>query len=164
MPVDPGRHWLEAGITGLARQREWDAVVTVEAPGEPGDEAELVVLADGRALVESGPAGHDPGPLVAALAPSMAPPYRAVARRRKDLWAVGAVAIEVVELLPDVRGNDLELTWDGAEQRLAVDGLPADPSSATALERLARHREKGQYVARAHRLEGDLWEVLVLPL
>ena len=30
MPVDPGRHWLEAGITGIARQREWDAVVTVD--------------------------------------------------------------------------------------------------------------------------------------
>jgi hypothetical protein len=164
MPLDPGRHWLEAGITGLARQREWDAVVTVEAPGEAGDEAELVVLADGRVVVESSARELDPGPLVAALAPSVAPPYRAVARRRGDLWAVGAVAIEVVELLPSLRGDDLELTWDGAEQRLAVDGLPADPASATALERLATHREKGQYVARAHRLQDDLWEVLVLPL
>ena len=63
-PVDPGPHWLEAGITGLSRQREWDAVATADAPGEPGDEAELVVLADGRVLVEHGPSGLDPTPLV----------------------------------------------------------------------------------------------------
>ena len=30
-PIDPGSHWLEAGITGLARQREWDAVATADA-------------------------------------------------------------------------------------------------------------------------------------
>ncbi len=31
MPLDPGRHWLAAGITGIPRQREWDAVATVHA-------------------------------------------------------------------------------------------------------------------------------------
>ena len=52
MPVDPGRHWLEAGITGIARVREWDAVVTVSASGVPGDEAEFVALPDGRLVGE----------------------------------------------------------------------------------------------------------------
>jgi hypothetical protein len=164
MPVDPGRHWLEAGITGLARQREWDVVVTVDAPGEAGEEAELVVLADGSVVVESGPQGFDPAPVAAALEPSLAPPYRAVALRREELWAVGAREIEVVELRPDPRGDDLELAWDGAVQRLVIDGLPADPSTVPALERLATGREKGQYAAHAHRLRNDLWEVLVLPL
>jgi hypothetical protein len=164
MPVDPGRHWLEAGITGLARQREWDVVVTVEAPGEAGDEAELVVLADGRVVIESGPAAFDSAPLVAALGQSIAPPYRAVARRRQDLWAVGAREIEVVELYPSPRGDDLELTSDGLVLQLSVDGIPADPVAATALEHLAAGRERGQYAAHAHRVEGDLWEVLVLPL
>lgn len=164
MPVDPGRHWLEAGITGLARQREWDVVVTVEAPGEAGDEAELVVLADGRVVIESGPATFDPAPVAAALGQSIAPPYRAVARRREGLWAVGAREIEVVELHPSPRGEDLELTSDGVVLHLAVDGMPADPTAAAALERLAAGRERGQYAAHAHRVEGDLWEVLVLPL
>ena len=50
-PLDPGSHRLEAGITGLARQREWDAVATADAPGLPGDEAEFVALSDGRLLV-----------------------------------------------------------------------------------------------------------------
>mgnify|MGYP006173798901 CR=1 FL=1 len=29
--LDPAREWLAAGITGLARGREWDAVATAEA-------------------------------------------------------------------------------------------------------------------------------------
>ena len=163
-PIDPGTHWLEAGITGLARQREWDAVATAEAPGSPGDEAEFVALADGRVLVAVAPDGFDSAPLAAALEGSIEPPYRAVARRRPELWAVGASAIEVVRLDPDPRGDDLELTWDGATLTLVVDGMPADPGSASALEELASAREDGSYAAHAGRLDGDLWEILILPL
>ncbi len=162
-PVDPGPHWLEAGITGLSRQREWDAVATADAPGEPGDEAELVVLADGRVLVEHGPSGLDPTPLVDALVRARAP-YRAVGVRREELWAVGARAIEVERLDPDPPGRDLELTWNGSVLALSVDGRPTDAGAAAALERLAAARERGSYAAHAHRLVDDLWEVLVLPL
>ena len=164
MPVDPGRHWLAAGITGLARQREWDAVATVEAPGQLGDELELVVLPDGRALVEAGPAGLDATPFTDAVAGSLSPPYRAVAVRRDRVWAVGACAIEVAELHPDPAGDDLELAWDGSSHQLVVDGMPVGVAGAVALERLAAARERGSYAAHAHRLERDLWEVLVLPL
>lgn len=163
-PVDPGEHWLAAGITGLPRQREWDAVATAGAPGEPGAEAEFVALADGRVLVEAGPGGFDPAPLVAALEGAIAPPYRATAFRRPELWAVGATAIEVARLDPDPRGNDLELTWDGSTLVLTEDGRPSDPTNAQALESLARESESGPYAASAHRLDGDLFEVLVLPL
>ena len=163
-PIDPGSHWLEAGITGLARQREWDAVATAEAPGTPGDEAEFVALADGRFLVDSGPNGFDPAPLASSLEGSIAAPYRALALRRPELWAVGASAIEVVRLDPDPRGDDLELTWDGTTLSLIRGGIPADPSAASALERLAASREQGSYAAHAGRLDGDLWEILVLPL
>lgn len=163
-PVDPGSHWLEAGITGLARQREWDAVATADAPGSTGDEAEFVALADGRLLVKAGPEGFDPTPLAAALEGAMEGPYRALAIRRAELWAVGASAIEVVRLDPDPRGDDLELTWDGSTLALVADGLPADPSNAAALERLAAAREEGLYAAHAGRLDGDLWEILILPL
>jgi hypothetical protein len=164
VPVDPGRHWLEAGITGIARPREWDAVVTVSAPGVAGDEAEFVALPDGRLVAEGG-GGSDPSPFAAALAGAIEPPYRAVAVRRENLWAVGAVSIEVVELGPGPRGTDLELTWDGSTLSLSVDTLPADPAQADALERLASARLHGRpYAARAHRLVGELWEILVLPL
>jgi hypothetical protein len=164
VPVDPGPHWLEAGITGIARLREWDAVVTVSAPGVPGDEAEFVVLPDGR-LIAEGDHRPDPSAFAAALAGAIEPPYRAVAVRRESVWAVGAVAIEVAELAPSPRGTDLELTWDGSMLSLTVDTLPADPAQADALERIASARQPGRsYAARAHRLAGELWEILVLPL
>jgi hypothetical protein len=164
VPVDPGQHWLEAGITGIARPREWDAVVTADAPGMPGDEAEFVALPDGR-LVVQGEHRLDPAPLAAALAAAIDPPYRAVAVRRAALWAVGAVSIEVAALSPSPRGGDLELTWDGATLALTIDTLPADPAQADALERIASMRRRGgPYSATAHRLADDLWEILVLPL
>jgi hypothetical protein len=164
VPLDPGRHWLEAGITGIARAREWDAVVTVSAPGVVGEEAEFVALADGR-LVAEGEHGLDPSPFAAALEGALERPYRAVAVRRESVWAVGAVSIEVAELAPDPRGTDLELTWDGTTLSLTVDTLPVDPANADALERVASARVHGRpYSARAHRLAGALWEILVLPL
>jgi len=164
VPVDPSRHWLEAGITRIARVREWDAVVTVSASGVPGDEAEFVALPDGR-LVGEGDRQLDPSPFAAALEGAIEVPYRAVAVRREGVWAVGAVSIEVVELTPAPRGTDLELTWDGSTLSLTVDTLPADPAQADALERAASARLRGRpYAATAHRLAGELWEILVLPL
>jgi hypothetical protein len=164
LPLDPGRNWLASGITGLARQREWDAVATTEAPGSEGDEAEFVVLPDGRILVESPEHGFDAAPLAAALEGEIEPPYRAFAVRRPELWAVGAVGIGVARLEPDPRSDDLELTWNGESLELVADGMPADPSSAAPLERIAAEREEGPYAAHAHRLDGDLFELLVLPL
>ena len=163
-PVDPGEHWLAAGITGLPRQREWDAVATAEAPGAPGEEVEFIALADGRLLLEEAPQGFDPAPLAAALEGAIEPPYRAAAFRRPELWAVGATAIEVARLGPDPGGDDLDLTWDGTTLALTLDGRPVDPSAAPALERIAAEQEDGAYAAHAHRLADDLFELLVLPL
>lgn len=164
MPLDPGRNWLAAGITGLARQREWDVVATTEGPGAAGDEVEFVALPDGTIVVETAAGDVDPDTLAGALAPSIDAPYRAVAIRREDLWAIGARAIDVVRLEPSPDADDLELTWDGSILALVSDRMPADPGRAAALERLARDRQQGSYAARAHRLADDLWEVLVLPL
>lgn len=163
-PLDPGEHWLEAGITGLARQREWDAFATVDAAGAEGDEAAFVTLADGRIVVEESPDGFDPAAFAAALEGAIEPPYRALARRRPDVWAIGASSIEVVRLRPDPRGDDLELTSDGETVSLRVDAMPAGPEGAEALRVLAESRETGAYAAHAHRLADDLWEVLILPL
>ncbi len=162
MPIDPGRDWLAAGITGLQRQREWDAVATSEGDGAPGDEVAFIALADMTFVPESGAA--DPAPFAKALGESIEPPYRALAVRRSDVWAVGAVAIEVARLDPDPRGGELELSWNGSELALTIDGLPANPSGASALERIAADRVSGAYAAHAHRVRGDLWELSVLAL
>lgn len=164
LPLDPGEHWLAAGITGLPRQREWDSVATVDAPGSEGEEASFVALADGRLLVEDAPPGFEPALFAASLAGSIEPPYRALARRRPEVWAVGASSIEVVRLDPEPRGDDLELTFDGETVSLRVDDLPSGAERADALRVLAEAREDGAYAAHAHRLVGDLWEVLILPL
>ena len=73
LPHDPGPHWGEVGIHGLHRPREWDLVVTVEAPEMAGDELWLVVLPDGRVVVEEG--GGDVSALVASVA--LRRPFRA---------------------------------------------------------------------------------------
>jgi hypothetical protein len=163
-PLDPGRDWLAAGITGLARQREWDAVAMIEGPGDPGDEVQFVALPDGRTRVESAPPGLDAAFLAGALAGSVDPPYRAVAVRRADRWAVGAVGIETAELDPDPGGEELALTWDGETLSLARDTLPTDPGVASALEEIAASRLDGPYAAHASRLEGALWEISILSL
>ena len=161
LPVDPGRHWLEAGITGLARQREWDAVATADAPGSPGDEAEFVALTDGRILVDAGPDGFDPEPLAAALEGAIGRPYRAVGLRREELWAVGASTIETAEL-PFERGSEYELVRSADELSLRIDGVPT-AASVRELERLGEGRS-ATYVVRAKRLAHGLFEIEVEPL
>jgi hypothetical protein len=136
-------------------------VATVDAPGTPGDQVEFVALADGSLIVEEGWAA-DLEAVAAAL--SLAPPFRAVAVRHADVWAVGGSGIEVVQLDPDPAGDDLELSWDGETLALAADGIPVDVERAEALEELASERQRGPYVARARRLDGDLFEVTILPL
>jgi len=157
--LDPSRQWLAAGITGLARSREWDSVVTVEAPGAEGDEIELVVLRDGRVLVERAASATDHAPLVAALSETIAPPYRALAARRPELWVIGAVSIATVELAADVPGDELEVVRDHEGTRVRVDARPA-PERISELDRLGEARASS-YVVRAHRLAGSVFEVEV---
>ena len=65
---------------------------------------ELIALADGRLIVEQGYAA-DPEALAAGLGGSLKRPFRAIAVRRDELWAVGGSAIDVVQLDPDRRGT-----------------------------------------------------------
>jgi hypothetical protein len=161
-PIDPGSHWLEAGITGLARQREWDAVATADAPGAPGDEAEFVALTDGRLLVDAGPDGFDPQPLAAALEGAIERPYRALAMRRPEMWAIGARSIGLLELERDLDGDAVELIRNAEGLTLRVDGLPS-LTHLPELEELGAARFP-TFVVRAQRLEGTFFEVEVEPL
>lgn len=158
LPHDPGPHWGEVGIHGLHRQREWDAVATIELPEVTGDAASFVVLADGQVVSEEGDA--DPAPFGAAVA--LAPPFRARAVRRAGAtWAVAARQIETIELR-DASGGELEIAWDGAERTVRIDGEPT-LGGVPALERLASARYS-TYVVTASRLAADTWEVAVSPL
>jgi hypothetical protein len=140
-PLDPGRGWPEAGITGLARPRDWDAVVLADCPEASGDLLTFVALADGRVLpIEA-------APLARALDDALRRPYRAEAVRRDGtLWAAGGVRIEAVEV--DVPGAATELA-------LVVRAGDEPPFP------LDRRRP---YVLRARRIEGRLWEVETTPL
>jgi hypothetical protein len=151
------------GITGLHRPREWDATAAVEAPALTGDEVDFVVLENGSIVVreEVDPASLQP--LVGALGGELRRPYRARAvRRHEEVWAVAARQIEVVELRPDVEGEELELVSRGGERSLVVDGVRAF-GSIPQLEHLAAGRSP-EYVVHASRVEGSLWEVRISPL
>ena len=127
MPVDPEHGWLPPGITGLSRQREWDAVTTVAAP-ECRRRGRL--RRAGRRQADRGSRDAvDLEALAEALAGSLAPPFRASAVRHDDVWAVGGYAIDVVQLDPDPEGDDLELTWDGETLSLAADGSRSTSSA-----------------------------------
>ena len=161
MTLDPARHWLAAGITGLARQREWDAVATADGPGVVGEDAVFVALADNRFVVEHAADDFSPEPLGAALADSIEAPYRALALRRPEFWVVGASAIEVFEL-GDVRGDVLEVVRDESGTGVRVDGIPS-LDAMPELERRGASRSPF-YVVRASRLVESLFEVEVEPL
>ena len=162
-PVDPGPHCGEAGIHGIPRPREWDAVVTTDAPELTSDELRFVVLDDGTIVVEEGAEEDDPAPLADALDGAVEPPYRAEARRRHhDTWAVGARRIEVVQVADEVDGDELTLTVHDGHRELLVDGAPSFGAVRT-LERWAGERFES-YALIAERLDGDLWEVRVAAL
>jgi hypothetical protein len=158
LPHDPGPHWGEVGIHGLHRQREWDAVATLDRRAE-GDETWFVVLADGTVVGEGGDA--DPASFGDAV--TVAPPFRAHAVRRDGTtWAVAARRIETAELENVPAGDEIEIAWDGSERSVRIDGEPT-LGGVAALERLASARHTTNVVT-AVRLAGATWEIAVSPL
>ena len=147
----------ETGIHGIPRERQYDAVVTTEAPDIEGGTARFVALADGSLLLEEG--DGDLTQLADAIEQEVERPYRAVAVRRDEKrWAVAAHRLQVIEL-PEPGGDEVELAVRGDERTLVIDGNRAF-GTLPDLEALAT----GDAVVRAARLDGDLWEVRVDPL
>ena len=156
-PGPPG--WMETGIHGVPRAREWDAVVTVEAEGVEGEHARFVAL-PGVLVVEE---GEHIEPLANAVDQVAAVPYRAEAERRgESQWAVGIRELDVVELPEDPGGDEITLTVNDGGQELLVDGAHAFAALA-ALERFGEARGPS-YVVRAKRIDGSVWEVEAIPL
>lgn len=147
----------EAGIHGVPRERQYDAVVATDAPDVEGSNARFVGLEDGTLLLEEG--DGDLTALADAIEQEVKRPYRAIAVRRGGArWAVAAHGLRVVEL-PEPGGDEVELALRGEERTLVVDGMRVF-GTLPELEKLA----VGDAVVRASRLEGDLWEVRVDPL
>jgi hypothetical protein len=147
----------EAGIHGVPRRREWDAVTTVEAPALLGDAVHFAALGDGTLVVDEDEPADALAPLADAVERSLDPPYRAEAvRRTRSNWAVAARRIELVEV-PGLQGDDAELVVTRDDRVLRVDGQ-AVLGRAPALE-LAGEGRGSEYVVRAHRVDGDVWEV-----
>lgn len=156
-PPDPRPPWQETGVHGIHAPREWDVTVTGEAAGITGDAARFVALPDGTLLVEEGP-DDSLEPLAALVESRLKPPYRArAARQVDDRWAVQAAKLEVLSLPDAPEGDTIELAHSGDETTLSVDGSPVF-GSLPALE--ARGEREGRdYVVRAERLDGELWEI-----
>ena len=158
--------WDKAGIHGLARPRQWDAMATVNAPDLRGDEFSFVALGGERLIVEAGGDVTRPAlvPLVEAIEESLAAPYRAEAvRQTAEVWAVAARSIEVAELPPGTPGETVTISGQGGDRTTLVDGEEW-LASLPALEAIAEERGLADYVLQATRLEGDLWEVQASPL
>ncbi len=146
--------WDEPGIHGRQRARRWDTVLTVEAPDLAGDRVEFVALSATELVIVEGEGAVEP--LAEGVERSLDPPYRAEGVRRDgDLWAVGARKIEVVRL-PNIEGEEIELSSHEGERTLLVDGASAF-GSIPALE-------QPEHVVRARRIDGDAWEVESSPL
>jgi hypothetical protein len=161
-PHDTRPRWGAAGIHGIHRFRDWDAVVRVEGVELDAEEVEFVALADGTLLVDED-VEEDLGPFAEAVEADLPPPYRARAvHAGAGAWTVAAEAIELAELDREVEGEQIELTVRDGERLLVVDGAPA-VGSIRELERLGEERGD-DFVVRASRVDGDLWDVRVLPL
>ena len=156
---DPGSRWNEVGIHGLHQTREWDAVVSAEAPGVSGEEVDFVAAPDGVLIVDEDVPGGSLTPLAQAVEEAIDAPYRAHGIHRGGaVWTVGALRIDVVALPAGFAGGELELVSREGQRTLHVDGRPAfEPPPE--LEALAPR--EGDYVIRARRLDATLWEAEV---
>lgn len=164
-PIDVGRDvapWHQAGIHGVARPREWDAVVTVEAD-VPGDIVHFVATDDGTLIIDEDVSDDALQPLADGVETQLNAPYRAEATRRGErLWAVGATKIRVARISDEIGGDTVELAvQEDGGRTVLVDGARTF-GSLPALEALASGMRS--YVIRADRIDDDLWDVKVVPL
>jgi hypothetical protein len=177
-PVDPlALRWVEAGVSGLARRRDWDAVEIVDVPeleGVPLEELRFARLADGTIVSDEAP---PIGPAVLErladrAAEVVRPPFEALAARRTRLqWCVAVREVRLAEIgLPPIQAAELVLAiGPSGEPELLVDGAPPAAmtpeleSAQAILERAGRARYDA-FVARARRVASERWALSVDPL
>jgi hypothetical protein len=151
-----------AGLTGIPRTREWDAVVVTEAPEIRGDEVDFVTLPDGSIIVEDEEGDTPLEPLADAVEERIERPYRARGVRQTGmLWAVSARRIDVAEF--EGPGDVVELARSAEGTTIDVDGERSF-GSVPALERLAEERYGPAFAVHAERIDGNAWEIRGVPL
>jgi hypothetical protein len=143
-------------------QRRWDAMGMADAPLLTGDAVHFVALEDGSIVTEEAVAEGGVDPLAEAIEHQLSAPYRAQGVRDGERWAVTANAIEVTSFAEDIHGDTVELVKRGGQRELTVDEEPTTAAVAS-LEAYGDARA-GDYVARADRIDDDLWEVQISPL
>ena len=130
-----------------------------------GDSVRFVTLTDGTPVLSHDDAEQHDGalrPLQEAVESSIGRPYRIEAvRRGPDLWAVAARRVDLVEA-PGLAGEEAELVSTRDGRSLHVDGKPRF-GSVPAFEH-AGETQGPEYVVRAARVEGELWEVQAVAL
>ncbi|HJU36971.1 MAG TPA: hypothetical protein VJ716_06105 [Gaiellaceae bacterium] len=161
VPLEPPKSLMSrAGLpdgSGLG-PKEWDAAVTVSAPGLAGERIEFTTIPNGDVVVSEESGDADLSPLADAVERRVSPPYRAVGQRQAgDTWAVAAKRIEVARVALQ-EGDKLELSRHGDDEELQVDGEPSDEPVPPELERVGAAAGDSFYV-EAERIDGDLWEV-----
>jgi hypothetical protein len=153
----------EPAFHGIPRPRRWELVVPAEAPRVRGDAVHFVTLPDGTVVVDEDEPDEAVTPLAEAVEATLEPPYRAEAVRRDgSSWTVGASRVRIVEQ-DGLDGDEVELTAFQGNRTLVLDGRRA-LQSARALEAVGRAVGGEDYVVRASRIDGDLWEVEATPL
>jgi hypothetical protein len=149
-------------LHGAPRPRRWDAVVSAEAPRLRGDAVHFVALPDGTLVVDEDVPDDSLTPLAEAVETQLEPPYRAEGvRRGETVWAVAATRIDVVDVDEAIAGDVVELTVNGDQRAVLVDGERAS-ATLSEFDQLANGLDA--YVVRAERIDDTLWEVDVSPL
>ncbi|MEP6910886.1 MAG: hypothetical protein ABI896_10715 [Actinomycetota bacterium] len=155
--------WQVAGIHGIPRVREWDAVTSAVAPDLPGDETDFVALADGTIYTDDDLPDDALPPLADALEGKIEAPYHALALRQDgDIWGVAAMRVNVVEASETIDGDKVEVAVNEGERTIRIDDVESR-TPIPSLEEFAA-QQFGSFVLRATRLDDTLWEVTVLPL
>lgn len=143
--------------------KEWDAATMAIVPGLAGNRVEFTTLPNGDVIVGTEDGYADLSPLADAVEQHLSPPYRAAAARQTgELWGIGAKRIEVAQI-PFPHGERLELSRNGDDEELRVDGEPSDAAVPPALAHVGEAVAESFYVEAA-RIDGDLWDVKVSPL
>src|SRR5438045_5046399 len=151
-----------AGLTGIPRSREWDAVVLTEAPGLAGDEVEFVTLPDGSIIVDEEEGDTPLEPLAEAVEERLDRPYRGRGvRQTETLWAVSARRIDVAEF--EGPGDVIEVARSADGTTTEVDGERSF-GSLPALDRIGEERYGQAFALRAGRIDGNVWEIRGVPL
>jgi hypothetical protein len=169
--------WVEAGVSGIPRAREWDAVAVIEIPeleGLPLAELSLRVLGDGAVVAEEEDIPRAAVErLGAAAAAAVDPPCEAQASRRGGReWSLAVRGLRLIPImLPGgIEAEELAVALAPEGSRtLLVDGEEVEtppPGFAEAFSLIEEHGREHHvaFVARAERVAPGRWELTLDPL